>query len=157
MQEHEFKPKRILVPTDFSPSAKTALNAAAELASELGAAIYLLNVIPMLPINAESGYSAIFPEAKYLEYSRRYATEKLLTSTEALHRDGIEAAFGIEIGNDVVGHIMMVLTRERSDLVVLSTHGVSGWRPMIFGSIAEKVIKLVECPLLVLRSAKSVA
>jgi nucleotide-binding universal stress UspA family protein len=114
MKEHEFKPKRILVPTDFGPSANTALNTAAELASELGAAIYLLNVIPMLPISAESGYSAIFPEAKYLEYSRRYVTEKLLTSTEALHRDRIEAAFGIEIGNDVVGHIMMVLTRATS-------------------------------------------
>jgi hypothetical protein len=62
----------------------------------------------MLPIDAESGYSAIFSEAKYLEYSRCYATEKLQTSerTGALHRDGIEAAFGIEIGNDVVGHIM---------------------------------------------------
>jgi nucleotide-binding universal stress UspA family protein len=157
MQEPEFEPKRILVPTDFSPSANTALNTATGLASELGAAIYLLNVIPMLPIDAESGYSAIFPEAKYLEYSRRYAAEKLQTSTEALHRDGIEAAFGIEIGNDVVGHIMMVLTRERCDLVILSTHGVSGWRPMVFGSIAEKVIKLVQCPLLLLRSAESVA
>jgi nucleotide-binding universal stress UspA family protein len=75
MQEPEFKPKRILVPTDFSSSANTALNTAAGLASELGATIYLLNVIPMLPIDAESGYSAVFPEAKYLEYSRRYATE----------------------------------------------------------------------------------
>ena len=50
---------------------------------------------------------------------------------------------------------MMVLGRERSDLVVLSTHGVSGWRPMIFGSIAEKVIKLAECPLLLLRTPKT--
>jgi nucleotide-binding universal stress UspA family protein len=90
MQALEFKPKRILVPTDFSPSANTALNTAAGLASELGAAIYLLNVIPMLPIDAESGCSAIFPEAKYLEYSRRYATDEVLTSTEALHDDGIE-------------------------------------------------------------------
>jgi nucleotide-binding universal stress UspA family protein len=50
---------------------------------------------------------------------------------------------------------MMVLTRKRSDLMILSTHGVSGWRPMVFGSIAEKMIKLVQCPLLLLRSAKS--
>jgi nucleotide-binding universal stress UspA family protein len=157
MQEPEFKPKRILVPTDFSFSANAALNTAAGLAGELGAAIYLLNVIPMLPIDSEYGYSAIFPEAKYLEYSRRYATEKLQTSIEALHRDGIEAAFGIEIGNDIVGRIMMVLTRERSDLLILSTHGVSGWRPMVFGSIAEKVIKLLECPFLLPRSTKSAA
>ena len=56
------------------------------------------------------------------------------------------------IANDVVGNIMMVLSRERSDLIVISTHCLSGWRPFVFGSIAEKVIKLVECPLLLLRT-----
>jgi nucleotide-binding universal stress UspA family protein len=39
-------------------------------------------------------------------------------------------------------------------MVVISTHGISGWRPFVFGSIAEKVVKLVECPPLLLRSAK---
>jgi nucleotide-binding universal stress UspA family protein len=39
-------------------------------------------------------------------------------------------------------------------MVVISTHGISGWHPLVFGSIAEKVVKLVQCPLLLLRSAK---
>ena len=39
-------------------------------------------------------------------------------------------------------------------MVVISTHGISGWHPFVFGSIAEKVVKLVQCPLLLLRSAK---
>jgi len=34
------------------------------------------------------------------------------------------------------------------------THGISGWHPFVFGSIAEKVVKLAQCPLLLLRSAK---
>jgi nucleotide-binding universal stress UspA family protein len=34
---------------------------------------------------------------------------------------------------------------------------MSGWHPMVFGSIAEKVVKLVECPLLLLRSIKPTA
>jgi nucleotide-binding universal stress UspA family protein len=50
---------------------------------------------------------------------------------------------------------MDVVDREHIDLVVISTHGISGWRPLIFGSIAEKVVKLVQCPLLLLRSAES--
>jgi hypothetical protein len=41
-------------------------------------------------------------------------------------------------------------------MVVISTHGMTGWRPTIFGSTAEKVIKLVQCPLLLLHSAKPV-
>jgi nucleotide-binding universal stress UspA family protein len=39
-------------------------------------------------------------------------------------------------------------------MVVISTHGISGWRPLVFGSIAEKVVKQVQCPLLLLRAAK---
>jgi nucleotide-binding universal stress UspA family protein len=50
---------------------------------------------------------------------------------------------------------MEVIEREHIDMVVISTHGLSGWRPMVFGSIAEKVIKLVQCPLLLLHSTKT--
>jgi nucleotide-binding universal stress UspA family protein len=39
-------------------------------------------------------------------------------------------------------------------MVVISTHGMTGWHPLVFGSIAEKVVKLVDCPLLLLRSEK---
>jgi nucleotide-binding universal stress UspA family protein len=49
---------------------------------------------------------------------------------------------------------MEVVDREHIDMVVISTHGISGWHPLVFGSIAEKVVKLVQCPLLLLRSAK---
>jgi nucleotide-binding universal stress UspA family protein len=65
---------------------------------------------------------------------------------------GIESGSSIEVGNDVPGNIMIVIEREHVDMVVISTHGVSGWRPIVFGSIAEKVVKLVRCPLLLLRS-----
>ena len=47
---------------------------------------------------------------------------------------------------------MEVVERDHIDMVVISTHGISGWRPLVFGSIAEKVVKLVQCPLLLLRS-----
>jgi nucleotide-binding universal stress UspA family protein len=49
---------------------------------------------------------------------------------------------------------MEIVEREHIDLVVISTHGISGWHPLVFGSIAEKVVKLVQCPLLLLRSVK---
>ena len=75
----------------------------------------------------------------------------------ALVSKGIKASSSIEIGNDVVGNIMQVIEREHIDMIVISTHGISGWRPMIFGSIAEKVVKNVQCPLLLLRSVKPVA
>ena len=58
----------------------------------------------------------------------------------------------IEEGNDVAGNIMEVVEREKIDFLVISTHGITGWHPLVFGSIAEKVVKLVQCPLLLLRS-----
>ena len=50
-----------------------------------------------------------------------------------------------------------MIEREKIDMVVISTHGMTGWHPLVFGSIAEKVVKLVECPLLLLRSKKTVS
>jgi len=49
---------------------------------------------------------------------------------------------------------MEVVESEHIDMVIISTHGISGWHPLVLGSIAEKVVKLAQCPLLLLRSAK---
>ena len=151
----EFQPRLILVPTDFSAPADNAVEAANEMAQLFGSAVFLLNVIPMLPIVAAPEYTvAYFPEEEFLADARRHATERLTASVAKLDAVGVRAQFGIEIGNDVVGNILMVAQREQADMMVLSTHGLSGWRPMVFGSIAEKVVKLAECPLLLLRAKK---
>jgi nucleotide-binding universal stress UspA family protein len=66
----------------------------------------------------------------------------------------VKSTSSVEVGNDIAGNIMEVVEREHIEMVVISTHGISGWHPLVFGSIAEKVVKLVQCPLLLLRSAK---
>jgi len=43
------------------------------------------------------------------------------------------------------------LTEEDADLIVISTHGQSGWRKFVFGSVAEKVIRIADCPVLTIR------
>lgn len=152
MKPHAFKPARILVPTDSSSSASMCVSAATPLAQEFTSSMFLLSIVPIYPAAGDT--VAIFPERECLADARRYAEKTLTVAVPQLKEEGVEAAFGVEIGNDVVGNIMMVLPRKRSDLVVISTHGVSGWRPFVFGAIAEKVIKLIECPLLLLRTPK---
>jgi hypothetical protein len=49
---------------------------------------------------------------------------------------------------------MRIIEKEHIDLLIISTHGQTGWRAAILGSIAEVIIKQVECPLLLLRSVK---
>jgi nucleotide-binding universal stress UspA family protein len=142
------------VPVDFSSSSDAALETASDLAQHFHAELYLLNVIPMLPTGTKTVF---FPEAAYLHEAEGNAERQLATCDAALVSKGIKASSSIEIGNDVVGNIMLVIEREHIDMIVISTHGISGWRPLVFGSTAEKVVKQVQCPLLLLRSVEPAA
>jgi nucleotide-binding universal stress UspA family protein len=63
----------------------------------------------------------------------------------------------VEVGDDVASSILEAAEHEKADMVVISTHGLTGWHPLVFGSIAEKVMKLVACPVLLLRTPKPVS
>jgi nucleotide-binding universal stress UspA family protein len=152
MQLH---PKKILLPVDFSPSSDAALATATEFAQHFQSRLVLLNIVPLIPIiSADEFSSCYFPQQEFLEEAKRKASERLAACTHHLAGMGVQATPLVEVGNDVVGNIMMVIEREHIDMVVISTHGISGWKPTIFGSIAEKVVRLAECPILLLRSAK---
>jgi nucleotide-binding universal stress UspA family protein len=154
-QSHTFfsMPSKILLPMDFSASSDAALAAATDLAQHFHAELRLLHIIPTTP---DFNGSDFFPETSVLQEARSGIEEKLAGYTTAILARGIKASSSIEIGNDVAATIALVIERESIDMVVISTHGMTGWRPTIFGSTAEKVIKLVECPLLLLHSAKPV-
>ena len=149
-------PKKILLPVDFSPSSDTALLTATEFAQHFQAELILLNIIPMMSIASADQYSTDrFPQQDFLNEARKRSLERLTTEVHHLAGMGVTALPFVETGNDVVGNIMMVIERERTDMIIISTHGLSGWRSVVFGSIAEKVIRLVECPVLLLRTPKS--
>lgn len=144
-------PTKILLPIDFSPSSQAALEMAADLAQHFHAELFLVNVIPIFPTTS---LPDMIPEAEFIRQARDYAERHLAKCQAVLAARGIKASSSIEVGNDVAGNIMELIERERVDMVIISTHGISGWHPLVFGSIAERVVKLVECPLLLLRSAK---
>jgi nucleotide-binding universal stress UspA family protein len=144
-------PTRILLPIDFSPSSQAALEMAADLAKHFHAELYLVNIIPMFPTSTLPDF---VPETNFLQNARSLAEQHLAKCHAILAARGVKSTSSVEVGNDVAGSIMEVVEREHIDMVVISTHGISGWHPLVFGSIAEKVVKLVQCPLLLLRSAK---
>ena len=143
-------PRKILLPIDFSPSSQAALEMAADLAQHFQAELYLVNVIPMFPTTT---IPDLVPEAAFIEGAKTFAESHLAKCEVALAARGVKSTSSVEVGNDVVGNIMEVVDREHIDMVVISAHGISGWHPLVFGSIAEKVVKLVKCPLLLLHSA----
>jgi nucleotide-binding universal stress UspA family protein len=144
-------PTKVLLPIDFSPSSQASLEMAAGLAQHFHAELCLVNVIPFFPTTTVPD---MVPEGDFIQEARAFAELHLEKCQAALLTRGVKSSSSVEVGNDVVGNIMEVVEREHIDMVVISTHGISGWHPLVFGSIAEKVIKLVQCPLLLLRSAK---
>lgn len=144
-------PTKILVPIDFSPSSHIALEAATELAEKFKAELYLLHVVPEIS-------NLVLPESisekAVVEAAKKTAAEHFEVSKASLDAKHIKGATKIEVANDVAGCILDAIDSEKVDLVVLTTHGVSGWYPQVFGSIAEKLVKLVPCPLVLLRSPK---
>jgi nucleotide-binding universal stress UspA family protein len=143
-------PTKILLPIDFSSSSKSALEIAADLARHFHAELYLVNVIPRFPTTT---LPDLIPEEEFIREARAFAERHLAKCHAALAARGVKSNSSVEVGNDIAGNIMEVVGREHIDMVVISTHGISGWHPLVFGSIAEKVVKLVQCPLLLLRSA----
>jgi nucleotide-binding universal stress UspA family protein len=144
-------PTKILVPVDFSPSSRAALESAADLAQHFGAAIHLVHVIPMFPATTLPDF---IPESKFIEETTKEAERHFAAVVKDLTGKGIKVSSSVEVGDDVASSILEAAERESVDMVVISTHGLTGWHPLVFGSIAEKVMKLVSCPVLLLRTPK---
>ena len=132
-------PAKILLPIDFSPSSHTALEKATELALHFHAELYLVHVVP---------------EGSNIEEAKTEAAGLLAKSITGLAAKGVRATSSVEVDADIAGAILDVVEREKIDLVVVSTHGTTGWHPLVFGSIAEKLVKLVHIPLLLVRTEK---
>jgi nucleotide-binding universal stress UspA family protein len=146
-------PKTILVPLDFSDSSHAALAAASEYGEKFHAEIEVLHVIATTP---DFNGSDFFPNTSRLEEMRSEVEIKLESYTNDLRSKGIRTSWTIEAGDDVAESIVMVSKRDSADMVVISTHGMSGWRPLLFGSITENVLKHTQCPLLLLPTDKPV-
>jgi nucleotide-binding universal stress UspA family protein len=144
-------PTRILVPIDFSSSSHTALEVATELADKFHAELFLLNVVPESPVVAlPEGVS----EASIVDAAKKQAEGHFAKSKTSIEGKGLAVKTSVEVGYDVAGTILEAIESNKIDQVVISTHGVSGWYPTVFGSIAEKIVKLASCPVLLLRTPK---
>ncbi len=147
-----FAPRSILVPTDFSKFADAALKSAVDLASAFRAKIYLLHVI-------DKGLQECF-----IDYCLSYAeTERLKLDSEKTSRERLEKevkAIGAAKDVDIVFDIQTgvpyenILKEQKEkgiDLIVIASHGRTGIMKQLLGSVAEKVVRGAECPVLVVR------
>jgi len=146
-----FRPHRILLPIDFSPSSQAALDMGQNLARHFNCELILLTIVPMFSEDkaGDEFISTFLPDS-----IKSDDLAQLAKVASVLVSDGIRATSRTEVSEDVAGTIMRIIKQDFIDLLIISTHGRTGWRETIFGSIADRVVKEVECPLLLLRSPK---
>jgi nucleotide-binding universal stress UspA family protein len=143
-------PKRILSPIDFSDPSNEALDTAADLAARFDSELRLVHVVPMLPRLPSA--AAIFNEAEYEQELQRDGAERLAGLARKLTANGMKVRSEVGTANDVGMEIVRLAEHNQADLIVIATHGMTGWHRLAFGSVAEKVVRLAACPVLLLRA-----
>ncbi|HCM77879.1 MAG TPA: hypothetical protein DIS90_15960 [Cytophagales bacterium] len=138
--------KSILVPTDFSENANTAIEYACELAKSLGAAVFIINVYTP----AVTQYNIISPLIEEeTGRARKLAKEKLASIQELVQSQYKPLVCNTEF---VVGGLLEAIEelvdKDKADLVVMGTRGASGLDKILFGSNTTRVIEKVKCPVL---------
>src|SRR5437868_15500571 len=150
--------QKILCPTDFSEASFEALNAAIKLALHFQAKLCLAHVLPPVapPVAPVVGADPTFllqgAEA-YSEELRANAEQKLREIVADRITSELEVQSIIGIGDAPI-EIVQFADTQAADVIVISTHGVTGWRHLVFGSVAEKVVRLARRPVLVIPASQ---
>jgi len=139
--------KKILCATDFSDCSAAAVRYGVALATELNAVLYVCHIID---VPFAGMYGEANPDPVQLERrSTAFASEQMkeLIGDASLKWEPIVA-----IGH-TADEIARIAGEKGAELVVSGTHGRSGLRRFLLGSVTERLMRVVQCPLLVVRGA----
>lgn len=140
--------KKILCPIDFSKPSYVALEAANGLALQYSSELYLLNVASPIPTTVPiEQFNYEMYEGKQIEEAKRLlqkVIEERVSKKVRVH--------AIVVPGDAQEEIVKIAAKDHVDVIVIATHGRTGWKHIIFGSVTEKVIRLAPCPVLVIRA-----
>jgi nucleotide-binding universal stress UspA family protein len=143
--------RSILLPTDFSQCADLALPYAASLARQMKARLVCLHVVET--VMPAVGYAAVaeplppLDMGGQLEESATRELPKLGARAECAGLDVEE----VLVHGEAAGEIVRVARERDIDLIIISSHGRTGWGRILFGSTAESVVRHAHCPVLVVK------
>ena len=137
--------KRIVCPIDFSAASLAALQEAVELAAHFEADIYLAHVGKAEKSDPEM-MVIVEPEEEILASIR----QALQDIAARFAFKGVTIFFSAAVG-DPAAQIVKIANSKQADLIVIATHGRTGWRHLAFGSVTEEVIRTAACPVLTVR------
>ncbi len=140
--------KKILIPTDFSYCAKYALDAAAKLAEQYKAELFIFHHLSNLP----SDWNNMMDLERNLQKGLQqevHNTEVLLSDLKSKYSYlKVETGYA---GGRFAKSLQLVVEQEDIDLIVMGSHGASGKKEWFIGSNAQKIVHKVHCPVLVIK------
>ena len=141
--------QKILVPTDFSKEAENALKTAAIIAKKFDAEIYLLHMLdlPLNLIDPVQGNSQNVPEALYFMKLAHMHFSKI---KESDYLKDLSVTEAVQFNHAFKG-ITEFAKNNNCDLIIMGSHGSSGFQEMFAGSNTEKVVRQSEIPVLVIK------
>jgi nucleotide-binding universal stress UspA family protein len=144
--------RKIILATDFSEASQNAVRHAVWLATSLHAELKILHVfepsgwVVPSPYYFTPGFEQWVDAS--LEKTRLKGKESLQGLAESLDMQ-VETIFAEgRIGKEIV----RIAAEHRADLLILGTHGYTGWNHLTIGSIAEFVVRHASCPVLTVKS-----
>jgi len=144
--------KVILVPVDFSDNSKKILRDAERFASKFGAKLSLIFVVQSF-----DDYSGFFvphmPIAQFQDDLLASARTKMDNFVEDNLSTETECATEVRVG-DVAEEIIGFAETNNTDMIIMGTHGYRGVERILFGSVAEQVVKTAPCPVLTINPYK---
>jgi nucleotide-binding universal stress UspA family protein len=138
--------KHILTPIDFSENAGKILQASAYFANKLDAKLSIIFVVQSF-----EDYSGFFvphvPLAQFEEEMLQNAESKMASFLE----ENLDPSVAHEtkvLAGDIAEEILDYVSKASVDMIIMGTHGYKGLEKILFGSVAEKVVKQAGCPVL---------
>lgn len=158
-------PRNILLCTDFSENSSPARDIAINFAEAFKANLSILHVVDTsgldllnfteAPDVAFPSYGAAIP-VKLTDEIQRSVKENTLKALEQIRLDALDKVKNVSVhyAQGVISVEIVKFAEENSiDLIVLGTHGRTGFTHLIIGSTAENVVRMAKCPVLTVKSS----
>jgi nucleotide-binding universal stress UspA family protein len=141
--------KKILVPTDFSRHSAEAVAAAADLSRRYEASVTLAYVFEPVTYALPEGH--VMQSPPQIEEMHAVFEERLVQAQAEATAAGALRVTAKLLTGPVAGEITDFAATESFDLIVMGTHGRTGLRHLVLGSVAEKVVRTAPCAVLTVR------
>ena len=142
--------RRILHPSDFSPASRPALRQAIQLAKAVRGHLVIVHVLTT-PIVVPEVYLSPRTYDELDESIRASGRRQLTRLLAHARRAGVRASGRLLEGVPVDAPIVRIAKTVRADVIVMGTHGRSGVRRVVLGSVAARVVAAAPCPVLTVR------